>query len=135
MESRFRPVSAAAISGGGKCRGRMTMRHNAWISCLALLSASCVHATPEAASPAASPDHDRLAFVQAACGGCHAVEGEAISPNPLSPTFASIANRPGPDATTLSSWLRAAPKYPDVMDFDLSAAQVDMVAETGKTTG
>src|SRR3546814_13559408 len=126
MESRFRPVSAAAISGGGKCRGRMTMRHNAWISCLALLSASCVHATPEAASPAASPDHDRLAFVQAACGGCHAVEGEAISPNPLSPTFASIAKRPGLDANTLANWTRAAHNYPADMDVDHSAKQVDM---------
>src|SRR3546814_7308389 len=88
---------------------------------LALLcTATCAHAAREAASPAASPGHDRLAFVQAACGGCHAVEGEAISPNPLSPTFASIANRPGLDATTLSSWLRDAHNYPEVMDFDLS---------------
>ncbi|MBA4164200.1 MAG: hypothetical protein C0510_06160 [Erythrobacter sp.] len=105
------------------------MRHDFWIASLALLfTASCAHAPREAASRAASPDHDRLAFVQAACGGCHAVEGEAISPNPLSPTFAAIANRPGLDAATLSSWLRDAHNYPEVMDFDLSDEQIEMVA-------
>ncbi|OGS49427.1 MAG: hypothetical protein A3J40_10920 [Erythrobacter sp. RIFCSPHIGHO2_12_FULL_63_10] len=104
------------------------MRHNVWISCLALLGASCVHSPPESESLTASAHHDRLAFVQAACGGCHAVEGEAISPNPLSPTFAAIANRPGLNEQTLSSWLRDAHNYPEVMDFDLSDEQVDMVA-------
>ena len=104
------------------------MRNDGWTALLAVLAASCAHAPPEAASPAASPDHDRLAFVQAACGGCHAVEGEAISPNPLSPTFAAIANRPGLNAGTLSSWLRDAHNYPEVMDFDLSDEQIDMIA-------
>lgn len=105
------------------------MRNEFWIASLALLGAACAHAPSEAEGAAARPDHDRLAFVQAACGGCHAVEGEVISPNPLSPTFAAIANRPGLDAATLSSWLRDAHNYPEVMDFDLSDAQIKMVAD------
>ncbi len=76
----------------------------------------------------ASEQDKELAFVQAACGGCHAVEYPALSPNPAAPTFASIANRDGLDGDSLSSWLANAHNYPEVMDFDLDPAQVDIIA-------
>ena len=69
-----------------------------------------------------------LAFVQAACGGCHAVEQYGLSPNPNSPTFAEIANRPWLSRESLSAWLRDAHNYPEVMDFDLTPEQADLVA-------
>ena len=69
-----------------------------------------------------------LAFAQAACGGCHAVEAGALSPNPKSPAFADIANRESLTQATLSTWLRDAHNYPEDMDFDLYAAQVDALA-------
>ena len=74
-------------------------------------------------------EHDRLAFVQAACGGCHAVEASGLSPNPASPPFADIANREGLSRDTLASWLRDAHNYPEVMDFDLDQPQVDDIAD------
>jgi len=76
-----------------------------------------------------APEQDtELAFVQAACGGCHAVEYPALSPNPAAPTFASIANRDGLDGDSLSGWLANAHNYPEVMDFDLDPAQVQTIA-------
>lgn len=84
--------------------------------------------SPEVAS-AAAPDERALTFSQAACGGCHAVEYPALSPNPMAPTFASIANREGLDETSLASWLTDAHNYPEVMDFDLDADQVELIAE------
>ena len=73
--------------------------------------------------------HDRLAFVQAACGGCHAVEPPALSPNPQAPPFEAIANRDGLTRKTLSKWLVDAHNYPEVMDFDLEQRQIDMIVD------
>ena len=70
-----------------------------------------------------------LAFVQGACGGCHAVEHPGLSPNPEAPPFAAIANREGLNAATLSSWLREAHNYPEEMDFALDSPQVDLIVE------
>lgn len=70
----------------------------------------------------------RLSFVQAACGDCHAVQPPALSPNPASPPFADIANRPGISDASLASWLRDAHNYPEVMDFDLDPEQAEAVA-------
>lgn len=105
------------------------MRSDGWIVILAMLLASCTHMSPERASSAAAPDHASLAFVEAACGGCHAVKGEAISPNPLSPAFAAIANRDGLTRESLASWLRDAHNYPEEMDFGLSSGQIEMIAD------
>jgi mono/diheme cytochrome c family protein len=65
---------------------------------------------------------------QAACGGCHAVRPDALSPNPGSPAFAEIANKPEVTQSSLATWLRDAHNYPEDMDFDLNAAQVDALA-------
>ncbi len=77
----------------------------------------------------APPSGDALAFAQAACGGCHATEYPELSPNPAAPTFASIANREGLNAEMMARWLADAHNYPEVMDFDLNAAQVEVIAQ------
>lgn len=70
-----------------------------------------------------------VAFAQASCGGCHAVEQQGLSPNPESPTFAEIASRPGVTVRTLSTYLRDAHNYPEAMDFDLTRQQANALAE------
>ena len=70
-----------------------------------------------------------VAFAQASCGGCHAVEEPGLSPNPASPTFAEIASKPGVTARTLSTYLRDAHNYPEAMDFELTRQQADALAQ------
>ncbi len=81
----------------------------------------------------AGPQDAALTFSQAACGGCHAVEYPGASPNPNSPTFAAIANREGVSDETLAEWLANAHNYPEVMDFDLTAEQVELIAQHMRT--
>lgn len=79
---------------------------------------------------ATSPSRDTRApaFVEAACGGCHAVEPPFLSPNPASPSFAAIANRPGLSEKSLADWLAGAHNYPEDMDFTLTRKQIDQIA-------
>jgi len=72
---------------------------------------------------------DPPAFVEAACGGCHAVEPPFLSPNPEAPSFEAIANREGLSQETLADWLADAHNYPETMDFDLERAQVEQIAD------
>ncbi|MFZ9395198.1 MAG: c-type cytochrome [Erythrobacter sp.] len=101
-----------------------------------LFSAACGNAVAQSsptgiAPPSALPEaeHHRLAFVQAACGGCHAVEAGDVSPNPSSPPFADIANREGLTRASLVTWLTDAHNYPEDMDFDLDPPQVEQIAD------
>jgi mono/diheme cytochrome c family protein len=75
-----------------------------------------------------SVDTRAPAFVEAACGGCHAVEPPFLSPNPNSPSFASIANRRGLSEKSLADWLAEAHNYPEDMDFTLTRKQIDQIA-------
>jgi len=77
---------------------------------------------------ARSPDARAPAFVEAACGGCHAVEPPFLSPNPRSPSFAAIANRPGLSEQSLADWLAEAHNYPEDMDFTLTRPQIGQIA-------
>lgn len=77
---------------------------------------------------APSPDTRAPAFIEAACGGCHAVEPPFLSPNPASPSFAAIANRQGLSEKSLGDWLADAHNYPEDMDFTLTRAQIDQIA-------
>lgn len=95
-----------------------------WAAPLAALTLGACATTPEAA-PAPEPP----AFVEAACGGCHAVEPPFLSPNPAAPTFESIANRIGVTRATIRAWLVNAHNYPEVMDFDLQREQVDQTVD------
>jgi mono/diheme cytochrome c family protein len=80
----------------------------------------------KATSP--SPDTRAPAFVEAACGGCHAVEPPFLSPNPRAPSFAAIANRRGLSEKSLADWLAEAHNYPEDMDFTLTRKQIDQIA-------
>ena len=103
---------------------------------LALFAGACAYSASEhgmadapALNDSSSADYDRLAFVQAACGGCHSVEPPDLSPNPMSPPFADIANREGLTEATLVGWLTDAHNYPEMMDFDLDPPQVEDIAD------
>ena len=91
----------------------------------AFLGACQTTGTP---SQTAQTPADPPAFVEAACGGCHAVAPPFLSPNPQAPGFEAIANRTGITDETLGEWLADAHNYPEVMDFDLDADQVDQIA-------
>ncbi len=86
-----------------------------------LLVAACA-TTPEPAPPPPP------SFVEAACGGCHAVEPPFLSPNPNAPSFESVANRPGVTKATIRAWLINAHNYPEQMDFDLTRDRVEEVS-------
>ena len=79
-------------------------------------------------STSPSPDTRAPAFVEAACGGCHAVEPPFLSPNPASPSFAAIANRRGLSDAPLAGWLAGAHHCPEDMDFTLPRPQIDQIA-------
>ena len=85
---------------------------------------------PPMVGKATSPSRDTRApaFVEAACGGCHAVEPPFLSPNPRSPSFAAIANRHGLSEKSLADWLAEAHNYPEQMDFTLTRPQIDQIA-------
>lgn len=85
---------------------------------------------PPMLGKATSPSRDTRApaFIEAACGGCHAVEPPFLSPNPASPSFAAIANRRGLSEKSLGDWLADAHNYPEDMDFTLTRKQVDQIA-------
>ena len=77
---------------------------------------------------APSADTRAPAFIEAACGGCHAVEPPFLSPNPQAPSFAAIANRRGLSEKSLADWLSQAHNYPEDMDFTLTRPQIDQIA-------
>ncbi len=79
-------------------------------------------------STSRSVDTRAPAFVEAACGGCHAVEPPFLSPNPAAPSFAAIANRRGLSEKSLADWLSQAHNYPEDMDFTLTRPQIDQIA-------
>lgn len=101
-------------------------------SCIATSEPGAAHISstprPVLAEEGGTDAASDLAFAQAACGGCHAVEPPGLSPNPKSPPFADIANSPGLTDATLAIWLGDAHNYPEEMDFDLNQKQVDTIA-------
>ncbi|MFN4039213.1 MAG: hypothetical protein ACK4IB_07740 [Erythrobacter sp.] len=99
------------------------MIRTALLSAAALFVSGCQTSMPQ--STATKPP----AFVEAACGGCHAVEPPFLSPNPESPSFAAIANREGLTEATLGDWLVDAHNYPEQMDFDLTREQAEQIAD------
>lgn len=127
------PVKDAVVRSEHKhC---MTSGNNL-IAAAALFLAACVAASgadkppPMQGKPTApSPDTRAPAFVEAACGGCHAVEPPFLSPNPASPSFAAIANRHGLSERSLADWLAEAHNYPEDMDFTLTPAQIKQIVD------
>ncbi len=68
---------------------------------------------------------DVHAFAQAACGGCHAVDHNALSPVPRAPEWPSIVNDPNVTRDSLRGWLIDAHNYPEEMDFELNRPQIE----------
>ena len=100
------------------------IQHPALLAAPVLLAlAACV------TTPAPTPPPPAPAFVQAACGGCHATEPPFLSPNPGVPSFEAIANRPGVTKATIRAWLVNAHNYPEDMDFTLERDHVETIAE------
>jgi mono/diheme cytochrome c family protein len=92
---------------------------------LAIFALAACQATPPPQAASAPVDSHVLAFAQGACGGCHAVEANALSPDPDAPEWPRIVNTQGLTAASLKTWLVDAHNYPEEMDFDLDAPQVD----------
>jgi len=91
---------------------------------LTLLFTACQPLPPAEPAPATvSPDAP--AFVQASCGGCHAVGRTGMSSNSNAPPFPAIVNQEGLTEETLTFWLRGAHNYPREMDFYLGEREVD----------
>ena len=84
---------------------------------------------PAAQASSTQPQADVLAFAQAACGGCHAVEADAISPVAEAPEWPRIVNTEGLTRDTLRTWLVDAHNYPEEMEFTLDRPQVDDLVE------
>ena len=105
------------------------MTHRA-LPLIALLGSAALLAACQTTGTAPAPisEAPAPAFVEAACGGCHAVEPPFISPNPAVPSFEAIANREGLTEETLADWLANAHNYPEEMECDLTREQVDEIA-------
>jgi mono/diheme cytochrome c family protein len=103
------------------------MRFRSHLLCLALPLAACQTVPPEAPPPPAPAPvtTSGRTFVEASCGGCHAIGRSGYSSNSNAPPFTEIVNREGLTQETLSTWLRGAHNYPSEMDFYLNEAQVN----------
>jgi len=93
---------------------------------LAAALPGCAARSAEADAP--DPVAAGYAFADSHCSGCHAVSAGGISPNPQSPAFEDVVNRPGVTYATLNPWLDNSHVYPDIMDFEIAPDQVDALA-------
>lgn len=69
------------------------------------------------------------ALAQKRCAACHAIAGHDLSPNPDAPPFPAIANQRDLTRATLHDFLQDSHNYPAAMNFTLSDAQVDDLAQ------
>lgn len=95
------------------------------ISAAALAVATSAATAPPRLSKSAKQG---LALAQQHCAACHGISANQSSPNPESPPFEDIANRPGLNRITLGRYLRDAHNYPEAMDFKLTRGQADGLA-------
>lgn len=63
------------------------------------------------------------------CSACHAVTENGISPNPESPPFEDIANRPGITTATIGLFLRDSHNFPAAMNFRLDDIHVSDLSQ------
>jgi mono/diheme cytochrome c family protein len=71
---------------------------------VALLALGAIAQSQESGEPKRG-----LAVARANCAGCHAIaRGEQVSPNPLAPPFARVANTPGMTAMALNHLLHSS---------------------------
>lgn len=103
---------------------------------LAALALTVTLSTTGAAGPIkigtqASTVHVRkgLSFARERCAACHGVTANSSSPNPESPPFEEIANRPGLTKVTLRQFLRDSHNYPEAMDFAVERERIRDLAD------
>ncbi|WP_140420565.1 c-type cytochrome [Novosphingobium sp. B 225] len=70
-----------------------------------------------------------LSFAKERCAACHGVTRNSSSPNPESPTFEDIANRPGLTAQTLREFLRDSHNFPESMQFRVERERIRDLAD------
>lgn len=106
------------------------------LSVLALLAlAACTAASdPPKAAPvqppvASAPAERGRAFAEVRCSACHAITAVGISPNPESPPFAAVVNKPGITRETLRQFLRDSHNFPAAMNFKVEPEQIDDLAD------
>lgn len=99
---------------------------------LALLALTACQANEVASAPApAQSDASEAgipALVATTCSSCHAIRRDELSPLARAPSFVDIANTHGLTHDTLVAYLSDAHNYPDVMDVELDAADVEEIA-------
>lgn len=100
---------------------------------LALTACTAASEPPQAVSaappPALEPAERGQAFAQARCSACHAITAQGISPNPESPPFAAVVNKPGITRDTLRQFLRDSHNFPGAMNFRVEPEQIDDLAD------
>jgi mono/diheme cytochrome c family protein len=107
-------LAAATLAAGSSARPR---------------PAASAHQAEAGDLPKLSPHARRgLAFAQARCAGCHGLTADAGSPNPESPPFEEIVNKPGLTRSTLRQFLRDSHNYPQAMKFTVGPADIDDLA-------
>lgn len=100
-------------------------------SALALAALAACAPTPSPPTAAAlTPAAQRgLDFAATNCAGCHAVGGNAASPNPDAPAFTAIANMPGLTGDSLRQYLRDSHNFPAAMNFSVEPQHIDELAD------
>ena len=103
------------------------------LALLALTACSAASQPPETASapppPAMTPMERGHAFAEARCSACHAITPQGISPNPESPPFDAVVNKPGITRDTLRQFLRDSHNFPGAMNFRVEPEQIDDLAD------
>lgn len=98
---------------------------------LTVALAAAGEARPPKVGAQATTVHIRkgLSFARERCAACHGVTANSTSPNPESPPFEEIANRPGLTSLTLRQFLRDSHNYPEAMDFAVERERIRDLAD------
>ncbi len=98
---------------------------------LTALVAAAGEARPPRGGTQASTVHIRkgLSFARDHCAACHGVTPNSSSPNPESPTFEELANRPGLTSATLRQFLRDSHNFPEAMNFAVERERIRDLAD------
>jgi mono/diheme cytochrome c family protein len=94
---------------------------------LAACQPAAVAPSPSAAQPRIARD-DVPMLVATTCSNCHAIRAGELSPLARAPSFVDIANSHGLTHDTLVAFLSDAHNYPDVMDVEPDADDVEAIA-------
>ena len=96
--------------------------------CAALLAVPTAGAASRTSRALAPSPQRGLVFVQQHCASCHGVTANTVSPNPESPPFEDVANKPGLTVITLRQFLSDSHNYPAAMNFTVDRARIRDIA-------